>query len=66
MAGEKLDFVSRLGELENIGDSIAIVGESLERMQVARALAYHGKRHGKKFSYVQIDGGYLVVYTANR
>ena len=66
MAGEKLDFVSRLGELKNIGDSIAIVGESLERMQVARALAHHGKRHGKKFSYVQIDGGYLVVYTANR
>ena len=70
MAGEKLEFVDRLGELKEVGDSIKVFDEDyetpVEKMQMARALAYHGCRQWKKFSYVRIDGGYVIVYKEKR
>ncbi len=70
MAGEPLDFVYRLKKLENVGDTFLILNSDYDKafgkMQVARALSYHGKRQGRKYSYVQTENGYLVAYTGNR
>lgn len=65
MAGKPLDFVANLKELKEIGDTMVINNddyeEPIKKNQVSRALYYHGKRNGAKFSYVQIDTGYIIV-----
>ena len=65
MAGEALNFIEQLLSLDEIGQNIMVDGD-FGKMQIARALYYHGKRHGKKYSYIKTNDGYLITYVANR
>ena len=65
MAGEALNFIEQLLSLDEIGQNI-MVDSDFGKMQIARALYYHGKRHGKKYSYIKTSDGYLITYVANR
>ena len=65
MAGEALNFIEQLLSLDEIGQNIMVDGD-FGKMQIARALYYHGKRNGKKYSYIKTNEGYLITYVANR
>lgn len=65
MAGEALNFIEQLLSLDEVGQNIMVDGD-FGKMQIARALYYHGKRHGKKYSYIKTSDGYLITYVANR
>ena len=65
MAGEALNFIEQLLALDEVGQNIMVDGD-FGKMQIARALYYHGKRHGKKYSYIKTSDGYLITYVANR
>ena len=65
MAGEALNFIEQLLALDEIGQNIMVDGD-FGKMQIARALYYHGKRHGKKYSYIKTPDGYLVTLTGSR
>lgn len=65
MAGEALNFIEQLLSLDEIGQNIMVDGD-FGKMQIARALYYHGKRHSKKYSSIKTSDGYLITYVANR
>ena len=65
MTGVALNFIEQLLSLDEIGQNIMVDGD-FKKMQIARALYYHGKRHGKKYSYIKTNEGYLITYVANR
>lgn len=60
MAGEKLVFTENLKSLKNIGDSF-IIDDSYTAGQISRALYFHGKRHGRKYSSIKVADGYMIV-----
>ena len=60
MAGEKLEFTRGLTNLINIGDNF-IIDNIYTSGQISRALYWHGKRDGCKYSSVKVAGGYMII-----
>lgn len=65
MAGNRLAYIDKFLELEEIGQNI-MLNRKFDVMQLTRALYYHGKKNGKKFSYTKTKNGYLVTLVSFR
>lgn len=69
MTVEELSLSERLKELSEIGQTFVVYedGEKrLEKMQISRALYYHGKKQGKKFGYIRQSDYFIVVLVGFR
>ena len=60
MNGHPLGFIPQVLELTEIGQNTMVVG-AYDVPQVSRALYWHGKRDGCKYSSVKVTGGYMII-----
>lgn len=66
MSGQSLTFIAQVLELKEIGENTLVESGEYDVGQISRGLYWHGKRVGKKFSYMKTPNGYLITLVGFR